>query len=654
MWRVGWLILWLASAAQAVGVPAFGAPAPDAAPPPTARPVSSQEAEPGTEDVPPKLAAARDRLIAQLEKAAAAGLIRLEGELPGQRTGSNGVPSPSGARATMRERGAPDVPPLARADLRQHGRRARAGAEEDQAPIQERETAEPEPVDLAETGSASERDPSLEPVCLSDALLSLDLPFLTWAADRPLIGEFDRPDRQAVRAQAARWIGEGRGHEAADLVGVMAADAHWAPGLIAIARIVEAAPLSEGHALDVPGCEGHHALWQAMAEAQAGNAADALALAATGKAAVQSLAPKVLERMGTVLASAAAEMEEWETARRWLAFGRRGATPGTPPKSERLLTEARLAEADGRADAALETYVALRAEGGEVGRHATVRLAEAIADGRAPVASGTHNLRLDLGAIAFLEAGTPLGERALAAEARLGAAAYGREGALEVLAEGRAAGLIGATMYREAVAALSAGDWSDGPPLALLVEQSPERFADALAEPQFRASLARSYARLGLPDQGEARLRTGDLADATLTEDLAAAYLAADRPEDAARLAKLLPEGAARSSIEAGATSDPVEALNLLGSVDDADPDMIARLAWAAGQWDVAASALRAGEPTDAGRRARLEVAERRAEGRGAEPPPRTAGPPAQADIGRLLADTDRDLEDIRRTLEDG
>jgi hypothetical protein len=289
---------------------------------------------------------------------------------------------------------------------------------------------------------------------------------------------------------------------------------------------------------------------------------------------------------------------------------------------------------------------------------ALVALAERVLAGDVPGAEDTGYLRRDLASLALMARGTPLAARAAAAEARLTARSYGRAAGMDLLALHERQDTLDGDAYSAAVSAI-AGDGRTGqgqPPLALLFERAPDRYAPVLDDPAFRSSLALSFARIGQPARAEELLEPEDRAVPRIAETLARSYLEADQSAAAAAIAARLPEGPARAEIMAAVFEDqglPARALAALEAAGPGagTPAMRARLAWAAGDWDAAAAALaemeNAGpDPAVAARRA---LAEARA---GAVP----AALPAIRDggVAPYLERVDRELELIREVLADG
>ncbi|GMG83643.1 hypothetical protein LNKW23_28560 [Paralimibaculum aggregatum] len=665
-------------------------PAPIRAPHPVPRldPAAEAPIRQRQAPIPDDLAATRDRLVAQLERAAAAGLITLDGQLPGRngtadRPAAPETPAPDPGAADRRD-DPPGAEPAGTAPPPEPAADGEPGAPEMSLADRGRESPSPAPPVAAadRPGPASRahqatgrRDcPTAAAFALPQPVQGSDFIDALAALNSGLLGEFDRPDPAAAFRLARFYIAHELGAEALTVL----ANFGPAPGagpeirdeallLAALARAIDGLPQSAGSPL-ARNCPGPHRLWQALAAAAPGPAPARLSSSGEAErlAALEALPDPLRGHLAVRLGLAAAGAEDWAAARAYRSLARRGDRAGRRPGAARRLLDARLFRQSGETDAALRELRRLWAAGGPEAAEGLLLLAEMITAGELPPAEGgdpanTHRLRLDLGALAFIERGSAAGARALVAEARLQALALGRTAALDLLALGRDDGSLGETGHAAAVAQLAetVPDNAEDMPLALLHARHPERYAAALAEPGFRTALARSYGAIGLPARGEALLSTGDLADPELARALARAHLGADAPADALRLARQLPADASRAEIEAAALAAlgrPAEALAALRGADAGSPEALARLAWQAGDWGTASDALAiiAAASPDDGTRARLALATRRA---GRAPLPAGDGdPPAPttADVERYLQALRQETAAIREMLSDG
>lgn len=631
----------------------------------------------------PELSEARDRLILQLQRAAEAGMIELAEPLPAVES----AVAQAAAEAPPPSEGPPDRPALVPETAEGEPSRPTPNPHPERGPADPADPPAPEPL-MAK--AAPEPDPmprpiavpAEAPICHSAADLALaptepGPAFVTRVAElrRELIGEFDTPNRDAVEALVRHYIAHGFGAEAHALLETLLPDSPRTPVLATLALALEGAPLPDAHALSAPDCSGEQAVWQALSHAEAGAAGAALEAADRMADALAQMAEPLRSRIAVTVALAAVAEEAWTTARNLRRIAQRGDRIGARAAAGRLLLEARLAERDGDLEAAVEHLRRLWAQEGPLAVEGMIRLAGLIVEKGVADPGDTHLLRLDLGAAGFAHRGTELGAGAVIAEAELRAAAFGRADALDLLALARSDGTLSAPVHDRAVRELALAHEADPEetPLALLVERSPERFAGARREPGFRAALARSFMELGLPARAEQALESGDLADAPLATELAEAYLAADRPGDAERLALLLPDTPRRAVIRAealAARGAAAEALAVLDTADAGDTALRAQLAWDAEDWAAAAAALEAQNTADPdpATAARLELAARRADLDGSTAPdagdPREARreptdpapgfDPTPAGVASLLEDLRAETAAIREMLDDG
>jgi len=292
---------------------------------------------------------------------------------------------------------------------------------------------------------------------------------------------------------------------------------------------------------------------------------------------------------------------------------------------------------------------------------AVLLVADAAIEGAPGEALDTRNLRLDLGALARVYRGEPLGRDAFVAEVRLTARALGRGPADELLERGHHHGLVDADTYANVLADLAKNGAQGAPetPLAILYERAPERYAPALAQASFRRALARSFVRIGLPGRGAALLRAEDVAMPELAAALTEANLADGRLDDAAAALARMPVGPERARLAARlamARGGPLDALDALRPhLGEADPGLVARVAWAAGAWAEAAQALErvVAKGTDPGARARLALARSRAAGSGIGSGAERFAPTAEG-IAELSARVAAEADVLREVIGDG
>jgi hypothetical protein len=650
------------------------APARAPSPPPRGKPGSSESAATPADSRDPTLAEARDRLVEQLERAAAAGLVRLREDLPARSevreergAAAPAVAAPAvAAPASVQPRPAPATSPTAPARERAApvapGGPAAGPEPAEEAPDRRPGASRPEaalrPLDrgAAERGETPVALVSGEPACVSDERIALPDPAPGPAALERLaelrgrlLGEFDRPDTEVAVDLARGYLALGLGYEAREVLGAFAPDHPDTPPLATVGLALESAPVPEGHALSSAGCGGAHALWRALAGLAGDWEPHAIADALRSAGSLEAMPEPRRTRLALRLGLAAAETGDRDLAKAFRAIARHGDRADRQPLAARLLLDGLIARWDDDREAALSHLRRAWGRGGRHGALAMLALADMVRVGELPEETDTHLLRLDLAGVARAARDTPLAARAATAEADLAFSALGRNAALELLGRAREEGIL--SEEEESRALIAIADRPDpgvgATPLALLFDRHPSRYAAALSEPAFRAAVARSYAEIGLPARGEAILEPDDLRDPALAGALARAHLEADEPRAAARLARRLPDGAARAEIEAAALAglgDAPRALARLREAEAGTPRQRARLAWRAGDWPAAAAALERAlvDDPDPATAVRLALALRR-----------SGGAPVSDEARRAVAALDPDLLETVGGLSD-
>jgi len=633
-------------------------------------------------DVPETLRVARDQLVAQLERAAAAGLIDFED--PAHRA----VPHPPGRdseeNSPQRRHVRPQPVEPARAITLQAGERRGSSGARGSAPRVTQAEAMPAAGHEGEPPEEKWTPPATPISCQPDAVFALPDPETQppfagglGAIRRRLVREFDEVDPAAADANARHYLANGFGWEAASLVRAFLSADEPGRALVAMAGVLEGPP-TESVPLSARDCVGAHALWSALAEARLGTgdwlgrSDDAVALG------LQTL-PRSLRRDAAArLGLAASEAGDWDMAERFAALARRASVRSELPTGAQTRLEAKLSARRGAAHDAMAMLKRQARAHNEMGLAAEIDLAELLlapqpSDAAEGLLGDTRNLRLDLASSARLMRGTATGSRAAIAVARLTARDLGRQAGIDRLAEARGAGLVTEADYASAMTEIAgAPDKSpEDTPLAILHQQSPERYAPALAEPSVRRALARSYAEIGLPARALGFLQETDFADASLTTALTEAFLDADAPERAAEMAAQLPPGANRQRLLARslmALGAPDQALAVLeahtgaASSAGADPELRARAAWQAREWTRAATALAEQQADASSPRAdaalRLLHARDMAASGAVQAPPSGAVPkdfiPSAEGVGRYLASIEEELKMAREILDDG
>lgn len=666
-------------------------PAPVTAPSPPSRATpASPDSRPEAAPDDPDLAEVRRRLITQIERAAEAGLITLAEPGTGETEDTappTADPIPAPESTILAEAGTPSsasartgsLPPEGAAGSLPGGSDARSITVAPGPSNPPQEASDPSAPSQSAAATPVVPDPVPEPVppaCQPDDAFELPDPTRhaaplaeTARLGRDILGEFDRPRPAAVEALARHHISLGLGRETIVLLAELGAGLETAPLLAAMAQIVEGdAPMGSG--LAGTGCSGAHALWQAVAAAQAGAHDDALAAAARSGRALQTVPTPLRRHFAARIGLSAAESGDWVAAQRMLSMAGRGRSAAEPASVAEDLLAARLAAArdDGATALTALRRVWSRFPADPEAGEGLIALADLVMGDTLPETGDTRLLRLDLGSLALTARGSPLGERAVAAEAGLTALAYGPAAGVDLLALARRQGTISEAGYVAAVRTLSgrAPAGEDGEPLALRVEREPDRYRPVLADPAFRAALALSYAEIGWPERTELFLEPGDLGRPRLAAALARSYLAAGMPERAETIATRLPAGAGRAEIMAAvleAGGEPARALALLTRAETGTARDRARLAWAAGNWSAAASALADAAVTDPDpeTEARLALARERAAEAGAETvgqagpaPAAPAFAPTPDGVSRYLEALRAEAETMRQVLEDG
>ncbi len=585
----------------------------------------------------PELAATRERLVAQLERAAAAGLITLRDPRPLEDTPSRGRAANPWALA-----------PGARGPIDRPGPRARVAV----TPTAPLAPSDPTPEGTEDRGCWPDTALAVgpqEPGAFGERLGPLRA---------ALLGEFDRPQPAAAERLARFYLAHGLAEEADTIAKAVSPGEAGAP-LHAMAAALAGRP-APALRRDPP-CPGLHGVWSALA-------AERFPPGLRAGPLVDALEPEpepLRSQIATRLALAAARAGRWSEARALRALASRADRAGRRPSDTRLLLDGLLARGDGSPDAARDAFAELWARGGPVAPEATVALAEMVLAGSVGAGRDTRLLRLDLGALAWELRGTDMGARALAAEARLAARALGRDTAMGLLALGVRTGLTEAETQASALDAIAtdAQAQDSATPLALAYARDPARFRAALREPGFRGALIRSFADIGLPERGDALLEPGDLSDPDLAAALGRAFVSA-RPARALELSARLPDRAASARLAADALQAlgrPADALARLRDADLGSPEERARLAWAAEDWAGAQAELAAqfAARPDPDTAARLALARARA---GAPAPP--PGPfsddmaavpaPETDEIAAYLETLRRETALMKEMLEDG
>lgn len=611
------------------------------------------------------LAEVRRRLVAQLERAAEAGLITLQ-PVPG---GIEAAPAPAPAPPTRRSRAPEPTPEDGRPEASQAAvasPRSKAFADRP-----DRDPAAAPPRARGPNAASPARSPAPPATCPEPE--TLDLPARHALADpaaelarlrRGLLGEFDAPRAGAANDLARFYLTVGLTAEARAVL-----EAFAEPGPEQDTLVWMAGVLGSGPAAPWPDqeCDDLAALWRAAAAAERGEIERALALARRSGRALQRVAPSLRQDFAGRLGHAAADIGDWAGAMRFHALARRSVPRSVPDPSSLIDLSARIALSAGRVDDGLRHLRRLwaRYPADPAAGEAILSLARLVMSGDVPGAEDTAELRRDLGSLSLLARGTPAGSTAAALESRLAARAFGKTTGMDLLALHRRQGTVSEPVYARTVNAITAesGDAGQDPPLALMFSRGPERFSPVLDDPAFRSALALSFARIGQPGRAEQVLEPQERALPRVAGALAEAYLDAGRPSAAASMAARLPEGERKAVILAralAAQGRPDRALAVLSASGVDRPELSARLAWAARDWRAAAATLaRLAETSPRPDvRARLATARQRAGSLDPGPELAPGSEPgamrAEARLAPYLDNLKTEIDSIREVLGDG
>lgn len=366
-----------------------------------------------------------------------------------------------------------------------------------------------------------------------------------------LVGEFDRPAPETAIELARLYILEGMGVEARAVIETFALGHPWAKLHLEMASLVENVAIQEPAVLSTEGCLGEQAIWRAFAQAMSGASEAALKSERTAGRALERMDIALREKIAGRIGLAATTVGDWSVARRMEALAIRSSRSKQKPEPETQLLAARIARWHGEHQKAVAMLEELRNRRGPLSDEALLTFGEMIASGEVAVADHGEGVRLDLGSLAREVKGTPLGTRAFDLEVRLTNQFSGRAQAIDLLSTGSEDGFISPDGFVDRVTSLVTrpGDDDGNRPLALIYLDEPERLAPALEQRAFRQALAMSMAEIGTPGLARPILRDGDLDERAIAEQLAQAFLDADDPREAMDVAGYLPEGPAKRRI---------------------------------------------------------------------------------------------------------
>ena len=629
------------------------APLPDAAP---EEPGESPEARDARELA--AVSSAEEILIRQIERAAGQGLIELAGTAPAPpgTDPAHPVVDTAPAPPPRPSASAPPVMPLA------------IGGATAEPPMTLGELLDQEQVravTVFDRDRPAHAERRVEPVLAVECRPDADFALAGWADGRPahaqiaarsvrLLGEFDRPDPEALRAIARIQIRFGLGSEAELLLGAFDVAMEDRPLLVDLARAVEERPPRPGGPLSVgAACPGAHGLWLAIAGT--GPAYRDAAHFAGIAAAFGELPPDLRSLLGPGLIGRLIDEDRADAARLIYETMRRPE----PGRSAALrLAEARLVALEGSSEAAARAMGDLVEENAPNAAEALRHLARLALDTQVVM---PERLVSDLASAARLFEATPRGPeyRALLAEAL---AARGEiAAAIAELRAGRARWPGDARFPELAVTLLGEADPTRTGARAYaetVLTSSDLLPGDAGSDP-VRRGIARHLIDLGLAGQAREMLApavarreaAARLLDAEAALELGEAALAREilGEIEGAEAAELRARAFARD----GAFDVAVETLVAAGLEPEADG-----MAWASGDWARAAAAAE----DDAARQAMARYMAARADPAAAVPPagdpeapsgaeafaePLPGMEPASLAAARRLLATGREVEDF-------
>ncbi len=565
---------------------------------------------------------ARERLIAQLRRAADAGLIDLKPD----------------ARAELlpakREEAVVTDPTVDHShtgsDHTKNGRLQRQvlpDDEEDSRPPKE-ELGNPQPFEWLHPDLSSQLSTLDAPGALSEARMNygltrtqnhvcqdneaLRLPAPTAERNTSsqiaelrsrIAGEFDRADSDVAIELTRLYLAHRMTDEARSVLATFVPKHELRDLLEEVATVLDGRALGPSAILMRSDCTGDHALWHALAQASAGNARGALLAEANAGRAIERIPVQLRDRVASLIGLAAADAGAWDTARRMQSYAQRDNSRRVSRDPATHLLDARIARWDEDTLSAIDSLRSARLIPTEEATAATVMLADMLLSGEAVGRLDAARLEADLGILARQERGTKLGQRAFEQEVQLLQRHDSKDAVIDLLSYGVEAGLISEYDHLSLLTNVVSEPEQTGAsrPLALIYLDDPNRFADALARSGFRQALAYSLLETGAPRLAADVLREGDLTDPELSKKLAEAHLEVGDLREVIEIAGALANGPIRDSLTGRAMlagGQPEQALGHLNrSVaamsddDEQRPVVLKALARAASQLDQTATA---------------------------------------------------------------
>lgn len=404
-----------------------------------------------------------------------------------------------------------------------------------------------------------------------------------------LIGEFDRPNEETVLDLGRMYLSAGLAEEALAVLNEFGAGNAKAAVLAEVATVIAGKDLPGDASVLRADCLGPQALWRALAVAQAGDPAGAMAAEQSAGRALEGLPRPLRREIAARLGLAAADAGQWDTARRLHALAERSDPEGAGAAGRRHFLAARIARWNGDEVATIRSLTLARKADPAVAAEATLMLAETVLRSGRLERDGLPRLITDLGLIARLHRGTATGARAAGLEVRLSDLVTGRARAIDLLTLGLALGNFTEETFTATLSAMAEGDDTKArDSIAAIYLDDPAAFGPALADPDFRAVLARSLIKLGLPAQA-AGLYARDRLPVDIAASLAWGYLETGDHRSAIALIADLPQSPERDRLHraamtgAGTAIAPPEGGEGAGTPSPEDLAALARMAIAAG-----------------------------------------------------------------------
>ena len=365
---------------------------------------------------------------------------------------------------------------------------------------------------------------------LPDVMSGEHLSHLISEQRRNLIGEFDVANSDHAIALAKTYLSAGMALEAKVIIDEFAADSPIGQFLMDVAQVWLGLPISSGSSLLKEECIGIQALWRAFAQARRGDLEEATRSEVSSGAALEDLPLHVRQVVSSDLGLVAANMGQWDNARRFLAMAKRAATGEGRILGGTHLLAFRLAKWRNDDAEAKEHLARADASDPDTAIQALLIRAENALRSEDVLDPSHVDLRLDLGALARSEVDTDIAKRAFELEARLFNRTADAEQTIDFLSDAVDLGLLDAKDHASFLSELiSKPAYSDtARPLAHIYLDDPGRFVGAIHQPALRKSLVRSLANEGVPSVASKLLHNEDLRDPSVAIQLAQGFVDVD------------------------------------------------------------------------------------------------------------------------------